>query len=66
MMDIVKMPAAPTPVTARPTRKLGKVGAIDVISAPAANMMLAMNIQKRGENIDERRPASGVVLDIAI
>ena len=66
MIASVSIPAAPTPVTARPTRNIGSSIARDVINDPKEKITVATKIQFLGANICERRPANGDMLDIAI
>lgn len=51
MMDRVITPAAPTPVMARPKRKMGREVARDVMKEPMANMMEEIRVHERGEKM---------------
>jgi hypothetical protein len=66
MIEIVKIPAAPTPLITRPAKKTAKDGARDVTSPPMEKMIDDTKIQLRAEKICDRRPASGEMLDIEI
>ena len=62
IMLIGIIPAAPTPATARPIRKMGRVSAREVMSEPREKMTVETKTQFRGENVCDRRPARGDTL----
>jgi hypothetical protein len=66
LMETVVMPAAPSPLVARPSTKLANPDAAAVMAAPMARVMHAVNIQVRREKIRHRRPAIGAKLAIGI
>jgi len=60
------MPAAPTPVTARPAIKAAKSLANAVMSVPMPRMIVDAKMDIRGVKIWLSFPFSGDVLDMAI
>jgi hypothetical protein len=66
IIEMVKIPAAPIPLTARPTKKAASEGAWDVTSKPIEKITDETKIQFRAEKICVKRPARGAMLDTAI
>ena len=65
-MATIIIPAAPVPVTARPSKNTAKEGDIDVIIHPRQTITVDTNMHKRGEKSWHSRPDKGAMLDIAI
>ena len=66
MIAVLSIPPPPQPVIVRPNRNMTRLLAAAVINSPIDMKRLEKERNSRGVNINERRPARGVALDIPI